>query len=155
MKKLLLLAGMFLVLNAGAQITPAAKGVNYGAATTEENAIDVATLEAKMARKKKFSGKVRGTVISVCEKKGCWMKLAQANGEGMMIKFKDYGFFMPMDIVGKEVVLDGKAKKEVISVEELKHYAEDAGKSKEEIEKITTPSSEISFEAKGVLVVKD
>jgi hypothetical protein len=36
------------------------------------------------------------------------------------------------------------------TVEELKHFAEDDGKSKEEIEKITEPKIEMVFEASGV-----
>ena len=60
---------------------------------------------------------------------------------------------MPLNIVGKDVVLQGEAKKTITSVEMLKHYAEDAGKSKEEIEKITEPKTEIEFIATGVLVV--
>ena len=39
------------------------------------------------------------------------------------------------------------------SVKQLKHYAEDAGKSKEEIAKITEPKKEVIFVAKGVLVL--
>ena len=81
------------------------------------------------------------------------MKLQQENGEGVMIRFKDYKFFMPKDIVGKEVVVDGAAKMTMTSVDDLKHYAEDAKKSKEEIEKITEPKKEIEFIAKGVLVI--
>jgi Domain of unknown function (DUF4920) len=80
------------------------------------------------------------------------MKLAQTEGDGIMIRFKDYKFFMPLNITGKDVVLVGQAKKTITSVDMLKHYAEDAGKSKEEIEKITEPKSEIEFIATGVLV---
>lgn len=83
------------------------------------------------------------------------MKIAQTDGSGIMIRFKDYKFFMPQDIVGKDVVLDGVAKKETVSVEDQKHYAEDAGKSAEEINKITEPSTEISFTAKGVRRLTD
>ena len=71
----------------------------------------------------------------------------------MMVKFKDYGFFMPLDIVGKEVVLDGEASVKEVSVKQLKHYAEDAGKTKEEIAKIKEPKKELQFVAKGVLVL--
>jgi hypothetical protein len=130
----------------------AVKGSVYGAKTTEQGAIEVNLLEEKLIAADKFKGKVKGTVASVCEKKGCWMKLAQTDGEGIMIRFKDYKFFMPLNIVGKDVVLLGEAKKTITSVEMLKHYAEDAGKSKEEIEKITEPKSEIEFIATGVLV---
>ena len=40
------------------------------------------------------------------------------------------------------------------SVKELQHYAEDAGKTKEEIAKIIAPKKEFAFEAKGVLMKK-
>lgn len=154
MKKTLLLIAVFISSYGFAQqIKPAAKGVVYGAKTTADGAIEVNILEEKLAAANKFTGKLKGTVISVCEKKGCWMKIAQTDGSGIMIRFKDYKFFMPQDIVGKDVVLDGVAKKETVSVEDQKHYAEDAGKSAEEINKITEPSTEISFTAKGVLVV--
>jgi hypothetical protein len=132
----------------------AKKGSKYGVkTTTEAGAIEVNTLEEKLITAESFKGKVKGTVASVCEKKGCWMKLAQTEGDGIMIRFKDYKFFMPLNIVGKDVVLQGEAKKTVTTVEMLKHYAEDAGKSKEEIEKITEPKTEIEFIATGVLVL--
>jgi hypothetical protein len=131
----------------------AAKGIKYGKATTAVGAIEVNALEEKLEDAASYKGKVKGTVNAVCEKKGCWMKLEQTDGSGIMIRFKDYKFFMPLNIVGKDVVLEGEAKKTVTSVETLKHYAEDAGKSKEEIEKITEPKTEIEFIATGVLVV--
>ena len=80
-------------------------------------------------------------------------EIERANGEKIMVKFKDYGFFMPKNIVGKEVVLDGEATVKEVSVKQQKHYAEDAGKSKEEIEKIKEPKKELQFMAKGVLVL--
>ncbi len=70
-----------------------------------------------------------------------------------MVKFKDYGFFMPKDIVGKEVVLDGEATVTETSVKQLKHYAKDAGKSKKEIAQIKAPKKETVFVANGVLVL--
>lgn len=60
---------------------------------------------------------------------------------------------MPKDIIGKEVVLDGEATVKEVSVKQQKHYAEDAGKSKEEIAKINSPRKELQFIAKGVLVL--
>ena len=141
-----------LSLTASAQIKKADKGVIYGAGTTAAGALEVNLLEEKLATADKYTGKVKGTVISVCEKKGCWMKLAQTDGTGIMIRFKDYKFFMPQNIVGRDVVLEGVAEKTTTSVEMLKHYAEDGGKSKEEIEKITEPKNEIEFIATGVLV---
>ncbi len=133
--------------------TPASKGVTYGAGTTADGAITLTQASDQIKDKDKFAGKVKGKVVSVCLEKGCWMKVARENGEPVMVKFKDYGFFMPKDIVGKEVVLDGEATVKETSVKQLKHYASDAGKSKEEIEKIKEPKKEIIFVAKGVLVL--
>lgn len=96
--------------------------------------------------------KFRSTVTEVCQSKGCWMKMDLDNEEAM-VKFKDYGFFMPKDLSGKKVVVNGLAYISEMSVDEQRHFAEDAGKSTEEIEAITEPKQTLSFEADGVLVV--
>lgn len=95
----------------------------------------------------KFSSKVN----SVCQKKGCWMRLDMGEEESF-VKFKDYGFFMPLDIAGQDVIVDGKAFVETTSVEDLKHFAMDAGKSQEEIDAITEPKVTLSFLSSGVLI---
>ncbi|MFT5738534.1 MAG: hypothetical protein ACI9SG_002890, partial [Maribacter sp.] len=96
----------------------------------------------------KFFAKVK----EVCKAKGCWMKLELANGEEAMVKFKDYGFFMPMDIEGKEVVVSGLAFVEALSVKDQKHYAEDGGATADEMAKIIAPKRTYGFEADGVLL---
>ncbi len=130
----------------------AEKGVTYGAGATATGSIAVNDLEQNL-KENKYEGKITGKVSEVCLEKGCWMKLEKANGEKVMVKFKDYGFFMPKDIVGKEVVLEGEAVVKEVSVKQLQHYAKDAGKSEEEIKKITQPKKELQFIAKGVLVL--
>ena len=72
----------------------------------------------------------------------------------VMIKVKDHEFAMPKDIVGRIIVAEGKAEVKETSVAMLKHYAEDAGKSKEEIEKIKEPKKETIMTIKGVKVVE-
>ena len=96
--------------------------------------------------------KMTAKVGEVCQMKGCWMTLNMADGNQVMVKFKDYGFFVPKDIAGKEVIVNGKAFVEEVSVGDQKHYAEDAGKSAEEIAAITAPKKTFSFEADGVLI---
>lgn len=99
--------------------------------------------------------KIRGTVAEVCQMKGCWMNVNTAGsntGEPLFVQFKDYGFFMPKDCAGQEVIMEGIAYKAITPVEELRHYAEDAGKSKAEIEAITMPKEEKKFLASGVIL---
>lgn len=98
----------------------------------------------------------KGTVNSVCKNKGCWMQVDLPEGEeDVMIKFQDYGFFVPKDIDQKQVVVNGKAYITEVSVEEQKHYAEDNGDSPEEVAAIVEPKRTLSFLADGVLVEKD
>tara|TARA_R110000796_G_scaffold35017_1_gene89952 strand:+ start:40146 stop:40649 length:504 start_codon:yes stop_codon:yes gene_type:complete len=98
--------------------------------------------------------KFSAIVTDVCQAKGCWMKLKLDDGNEAMVKFKDYEFFMPKDISGKKVIVNGLAFIEEMSVDEQKHYAEDGGESQEAIAAITTPKKTYRFEADGVLLKK-
>ena len=94
---------------------------------------------------------LKGTIKEVCTKKGCWMTLSLENDSEMMVRFKDYGFFVPLDASG-EVLIHGKAFISETSVDDLRHYAEDAGASDDKIAAITTPKTSYNFEADGVLI---
>ena len=99
---------------------------------------------------------VYGKVEEVCQKKGCWMSVyaPQDKEKALFVRFKDYGFFVPKDFAGAEIAMNGQAFKDVTSVEDLRHYAEDAGESEEEIAKITEPRVEYKFYASGVKTMK-
>lgn len=97
--------------------------------------------------------KFKSTITEVCKKKGCWMKMDLA-GKESFVRFKDYGFFVPLNADNSEAVVSGRAYIDVISIDELKHYAKDGGKSEEEIEKITAPKITYAFQADGVLIQK-
>jgi hypothetical protein len=81
------------------------------------------------------------------------MTLSTETEKDVMVRFKDYGFFMPLDAKGS-VIVNGKAYISETSVEDLKHYAEDAGASEDEIEAIVSPKRTYSFEADGVLLAR-
>ena len=55
-------------------------------------------------------------------------------------------------MAGKEVIVNGKAYIKEVPIDELRHYAEDAGKSAEAIAAITELKRTYSFEADGVLL---
>ena len=109
--------------------------------TTYENLTPGDTLQVKF----------KAIVNSVCQSKGCWMRV-DLGQEQAMVKFKDYGFFVPKDLAGQEVIMQGKAFVAEVSVDEQRHYAEDAGKTPEEVLAITEPKKTLSFESSGVLV---
>jgi hypothetical protein len=97
---------------------------------------------------------VSGTITEVCEKKGCWMRVKDGQDE-LFVRFQDYGFFVPRNAAGHEVVMHGTSVEQVMSVEELRHYAEDAGKSAEEIAAITEPTPTVTFFADAVYIAGD
>lgn len=155
MKKIILsLSFCALSFCATAQDTAGISGKSFGSGVTPGNLLPVSKIATTMGDQNTAEMKITGEVVEVCKKKGCWMTLKTSTGEAMRITFKDYAFFMPMDIVGKKVALDGIAKKQTISVETLRHYAEDAHKSAVEIAKIKEPKKELAFEAKGVVILE-
>lgn len=158
MQKIIITISVFLMLSVVAMAQPpkgkALPGDKYGSITTVEGAVDIAEIPAQLAQKESFDTKVKAKVLDVCSKKGCWLKLAVNDSTEAFVKMKDYAFFAPLAIKGKTIVMDAKASIKTTSVEELQHYAEDAKKSKEEIDAIKEPEKEISFLASGIQVVE-
>lgn len=132
-------------------------GEVYGmqvSAKAEASAISPKKLEKKLKSSKKLENvAVKGKVTDVCDKKGCWLTVETESNEKFFVKMKDYAFFVPTALKGKNVILEGNAETKVITADEQKHYAEDAKKSQAEIDAITKPQEEIRFVASGIKVV--
>ncbi|MBX9892266.1 MAG: DUF4920 domain-containing protein [Chitinophagaceae bacterium] len=131
---------------------PAEAGMTFGEKVSKDGAFSVDELGNKMGKAASMEVKITGKVSEVCTKEGCWIRVATKDGN-MMVKMKDHKFLVPVSLNGKEVVIAGVAEQKVTTVEQLRHYAEDAGKSKAEIEAIKAPKKEIVVQAKGLLVL--
>lgn len=159
MKKLLLtlfVASFSMAAMAQPPKGKAKQGDFYGekpSAAAIKNAMDADDLAKNMATQDSMSVAIEGKVLEVCDKKGCWIRLKGEGNEEIFVKMKNYEFFVPTALKGKNVVLDGYAKKKLVSVDEQRHYAEDAKKSQAEIEAITEPKTEIRYMASGIVVV--
>ncbi len=132
----------------------AAVAGKYGAAIDTAGVMPTRLMVEKVMENGTFEGRISGEIKEVCTKKGCWLTMDLPNGEDMRVTFKDYGFFVPTTSQGFPIVLEGVATLSETDVETLRHFAEDQGKSKEEVAAITAPRREITFEATGV-VIKD
>lgn len=154
MKKIFLLFVVAIVLSAcnsdkRENYTAYGEGLSDGKTLNGEEFLSLMSMEDVDSA----SMQVEGKIIETCSKKGCWMTVDLGNGEQMRVTFKDYGFFVPKEgVEGKTVVFEGTATKVVTDVETLKHFAEDEGKTAEEIALITEPKKEISFVATGVAI---
>ena len=178
MKKLLLFTILLMFLACGQQSSTREKkdSIEQSAETpTEEKELSILTddqfgqsFENKEVKKAEDMLKIyqdlslgdtlqvqfQSQIQSVCAKKGCWMKLDLPEDMNVHVTFKDYGFFIPKDSKGHEIVVEGKAFIEETDVETLKHYAEDAGESKKDIAAITSPKLNYRFIAEGAKAVK-
>ena len=131
--------------------------LSFGENISDENVISKEVMAEKFNSLQEgdtIDVKFASSINEVCKSKGCWMKLDLGEEKESMVKFTDYGFFMPLDSDNKEVIVDGRAYVTKISVKEQQHYAEDAGKTEDEIAKITEPKFTYAFEADGVLMKK-
>jgi len=156
---LIALLGIFAFTSCKQLATPVAveNGMSfYGEKISADGAITYDELLQKLESADSLTNvKVTGIIDGVCQAKGCWMNVVSTSDkskESMFVKFKDYGFFMPLDASGSTAIMEGKAYKEETTVDELRHYAEDEGKSAEEIAAITEPITELKFMAKGVIL---
>ncbi len=142
-------------VNAQPPKVPADAGAVFGEKTTADDAITVDQLFAIMKtqeKNKELKIKLKGVVTEVCKMEGCWIKVQSPDGS-MMVKMKDHTFMVPVILNGKNIVINGIANEKLTTVEQLRHFAEDAGKSKKEIARITEAKREIIVQAKGILVL--
>jgi hypothetical protein len=81
----------------------------------------------------KFVGKkvlVNGTILAVCEKRGCWMELSSdKESQKIKIKVKDGEIVFPLTGIGKKALVEGEVQKMFLTKEDAikqgKHEAEE------------------------------
>ncbi len=142
---------IFILILLSTSLIAQAQENSFGEKIEQDGAVKAEQLITDLGDQESMAIKIKGTVEEVCQAKGCWMTMALGQDKSMRITFKDYGFFVPVNSSGKTAVIQGELKKEITTVATLKHYAQDAGKSTEEIKAITEPKSELVFVADGVL----
>jgi len=126
----------------------------YGEEINNSNMISVDEMMKQLEANDSIMVKVEGEITSTCAMKGCWMNLVLPSGEEVRVTFKDYSFFVPKEgMEGNRAIIEGKVKRTMTDIATLKHYAEDAGKSVEEIAAITKDKDELAFEATGVIIL--
>jgi len=144
-------------LNFTSIVSPSFRYAKFGDSISDEAALSSEEMMKKFANLKEgdtIDVKFKSKINEVCQKKGCWMSVDLGNENETFVKFKDYGFFVPLNAQDKEVIVNGKAFISVESVADLKHYAKDAGKSQAAIDSIIEPEVTYSFMANGVLIAK-
>ena len=97
----------------------------FGGEVTMEEPVSLAEVYASPD---KFEGKeirLDGEISQVCQHKGCWIKMTDGDKE-LIVRFKDYGFFVPKDAATSKVTIQG-----IFTTEADKHVMEEASSQKE------------------------
>lgn len=161
MKHILFIAGIAFLAGCGntnhstEKVKEEVKTTKHGEAINEEGAVTSPEFLTQFEGKDSLNIKLTANIAEVCSQKGCWMKLDMENGKTIRVTFKDYEFFVPKDAAGKMAIVQGVAKMKTLDVATLKHYAEDADASQEEIDAITEPEINYVFEAVGVIIKEE
>lgn len=83
-------------------------------------------MSAIMKKPDSYIGKdvtVEGTIVDVCAKRGCWMKLTtDYKTEQVRIKVNDGEMVFPLESRGKKAAAKGQLKKINMTLEETKEY---------------------------------
>lgn len=114
-----------LIALAGCAAAPQAPQAVYG----RPPALRSALLTLEQATSERNVGQtlaVKAPAREVCQNKGCWIVLTEG-ARSVRVTFVDYSFFVPKDIAGKTVVVEGVLSRKLLSAEEAKHYAEESG----------------------------
>jgi hypothetical protein len=146
----LALAALALLALTACSSTQKTDGWNtYGDAVSPGTAL---TLDQLLDDPARYDGQnviVEGEVVAVCQKKGCWMTFLRDH-DSIRVTFKDYGFFVPMDLAGTTVRVEGVFAVRDVPVDEARHYLEDEGRHDEAL-KITEPRRTYEIVATGVV----
>jgi hypothetical protein len=137
-----------------ARVPAATPGQVYGTAFTLDPAgtVPAGALAAALGKRDSARVMLAGKATAVCQAKGCWMTLPTAGGQQVRVRFKDYAFFVPKDLSGHQVVVNGWAYRSTVPKADLQHYAKDAGKSDREVAAISRDEQQLTFMADGVMV---
>jgi hypothetical protein len=122
-------AVMVVILGCTAADTP---GTVYGERPT---LTDTTLVAAILADPEPFVGRrvlVTGTVVEVCEKRGCWLQLAgDQESRTLRVKVEDGVIIFPLTARGHAAVVEGVVEKIVMSADEARaaarHHAEEQG----------------------------
>ncbi len=128
----------------------------YGKSLTLKKVTPISSI---LETPEKYKGQkllVEGTIVDVCAKRGCWIKIAgDKEFEALRFKVEDGVISFPMDAKGKKARAEGILSVETVSQEDLiaegKKHAEETGE-KFDPSTITGPETYVQLQGLGAEV---
>jgi len=138
-----------LVLSACSALAP--RSTTFGTPVTDTT-LEQVELARVLADPEQFTGRpieIRGEVVEVCQRRGCWLRMAPTGSgdtDGVFVKFTcpiEGERLIPMAALGQLVLVEGTLIVETISEAERRHYASDAGATREQIGNIVGSATQV------------
>ncbi|MEX0602801.1 MAG: DUF4920 domain-containing protein [Bacteroidota bacterium] len=130
----------------------------YGKALTLKEATPVSAI---LANPGEFDGKlvqVKGLVVDVCQKMGCWIRIAgEEDHQSIQLKVDDGVIVFPVEAKGKEAVVEGIVSVQTLTVDEAiaraRHEAEEQGRLEAfDPSTITGPKTLVRLMGEGAVI---
>ncbi len=174
MKKLIVLLSLLCALSFTALAQGKMEEMNHGKPTEIDKTAAIPTKGflkrgAPLANAKKvslakvlatpadYAGKtvrVDGVIIRSCKSEGCWMEIApNATAKGVMVKFKDHKFFIPLNSAGATAKAEGTVEVKTLTKAEVDHLVNEDG-AKFDKRNADGSVTQVSFVATGVELTK-
>jgi hypothetical protein len=85
---------------------PAAPSTKLGAPLGKSPVVALADIVRESGKYARTTVKTEGRVTAVCQAAGCWMEIADANGEAH-VRMSGHSFFVPKSASGRRAVVEG------------------------------------------------
>jgi len=92
---------------------------------------------------------VEGNVTEVCQNMGCWTMIS--DGTNLIRAMTLHKFFLPKDMKDVKAVVQGEFEVKEMTEEQAKHFAEESGKSSDDIK---GPQKLYRIKAAGIKILK-
>lgn len=116
----------------------------YGSVMSETDVTPLATI---LSGASEYAGQVvktEGEITQVCQRMGCWMEIrAEEGSPGIRVPMAGHSFFLPRDLSGSRVTVEGTVVVAELDEETRAHLAEEGGEALDQ---------DVSIEATAVLV---
>jgi hypothetical protein len=129
---------------------------NYGKKLTLKDKTKVSDI---LANPEQFAGKkvlVEGTVVDVCQERGCWIKVSSDKEfESIRIKVEDGVIVFPMEAKGKSALAEGIVSVKTYSKEDLikqgEMHAKEEGTTFDPAT-VTGPKTVVQIKGEGAII---
>ncbi len=132
------------------------EGITFGSGANMEKLVPISTILASPQQYLDKEITVKGAIIAVCEKRGCWVKLASDKKfQTLRIKVRDGDMVFPLNSKGKTAFATGKLTGIPLSKDKAIAYLQHmADESKETFDpaSITTGITIYQLVPKGVTI---